>query len=112
MFQNKPLSLNRVYDTVSIKEGNQKLILHVNADANRLVVALSQAQKRLQTINENTTDEERADISRFFATAIFGEEQTQRLFDYYYNDAGCVIAICGKYFAERLGKLITKAQKK
>lgn len=111
MFKKNTLTLNRVYDTVSIKEGNTKLVLHVNADANRLVVGLFNAQKRLQSINEETTEEEREEISRYFANIIFGEEQTQELFDYYYGDASCVIAICGKYFAGRLGKLITKAQK-
>lgn len=112
MFGKHTLSLNRVYDTVTISEGGKELTLHVNADANRLVVGLAQAQKRLMTISEETTDEEREEITRFFAGIIFGEEQTQKLFDYYYGDASCVIAICGTYFANRLSKLITKAQKK
>ena len=106
------ITLNRVYDTVAIREGNQRLLLHVNADASRLVVGLTQAQKRLQTIREETPDSEREVISRYFANIIFGAEQTQKLFDYYYGDASCVIAICGKYFANRLNKLIVKAQKK
>lgn len=112
MFGKKSLTLNRVYDTVVIKEGDQRLTLHVNADASRMVVGLSQAQKRLQTISEETTEEERKEISRYFSSIIFGEEQTEKLFDYYYGDASCVIAICGQYFADRLGKLITKAQKR
>ena len=112
MFGKNTLSLGRVYDTITISENGSKLQLHVNADPSRLVVGLSQAQKRLQTINEETTEEERADISRFFSTVIFGEEQTESLFNFYYGDPSCVVAVCGKYFADRLGKLITKAQKK
>lgn len=112
MFKRNEITLNRVYDTVSVREGGNKLTLHVNADANRLVVGLSQAQKRLQTITEETTDEERKNIALYFSNVIFGEEQTQALFDYYYGDASCVISVCGKYFANRLGKLITKAQKR
>jgi hypothetical protein len=112
MFRKHTLSLNRVYDTVTIREGGKTLTLHVNADANRLVVGLAQAQKRLMTIDENTPDDEREEISRFFSDTIFGAEQTQELFDYYYGDASCVIAICGTYFSERLSKLISKAQRK
>jgi hypothetical protein len=64
------------------------------------------------TITEETTDEERGEIARFFASVIFGDEQTQKLFDFYYGEASCVIAVCGQYFAKRLSKLISKAQKK
>lgn len=112
MFGNKPLSLGRVYDTISIKEGGKRLILHVNEDPFRLTVGLSQAQKRLSGITEETPEEDREAIARFFAEVIFGEKQTQELFDFYYGDAVCVISVCGKYFANRLGKLITKQQKK
>ena len=112
MFGNNPLSLGRVYDTVPIKEGGNELKLHVNADPTRLVVGLSQAQKRLATVNEKTTDEERTEIARFFSDVIFGSEQTGKLFEYYFDDSACVIAVCGKYFSDRLSKLIIKAQKK
>lgn len=112
MFGNKPLSLNRVFDTVVIREGTERLTLHVNADPARLVVGLTQAQKQLATIKQDTPEEEKEEISKFFASVIFGDEQTQELFDFYYGDAACVIALCGKYFADRLSKLITKAQKK
>ena len=112
MFGNNTLTLGRVYDTVTIREGGEKLNLHVNADPSRIVVGLSQAQKRLVTINEETTDEERKEIALFFAGVIFGEEQAQKLLDYYYGDSSCVVAVCGQYFSRRLSKLITKAQKK
>ena len=112
MFGNKSLSLGRVYDTVKITEGGVSLILHVNVDPNRMVIGLNEAQKRLKSIDENTTDEEREDIARFFSNVIFGEEQTQKLFDFYYGDPLCVISVGSKYFAERLGKKILKAQKK
>lgn len=112
MFGGKTLTLERVYDTVTIREGGNTLKLHVNADASRLVVGLSQAQKRLAAIKEETTDEERTEAARFFSDIIFGKEQTQKLFDYYFGDPVCVIAVCGKYFSSRLGKLITKQQKR
>lgn len=112
MFGNKDLSLGRVYDTISIREGSDKLILHVNGDPNRIVIGLNEAQKRLKSIDKDTTDEEKAEIARFFASVIFGDDQTQQLFDFYYGDAMCVITIASKYFAQRLAKKISEAQKK
>ena len=112
MFGKNTLSLGRVYDTINIREGGEKLTLHVNADPSRIVVGLAQAQKQLVTIDENTTDEEREKIALFFASVIFGEEQAKKLLDYYYGDSSCVVAVCGQYFSKRLSKLITKSQKR
>ena len=109
---NNTLSLGRVYDTIIIREGKEKLVLHVNADPNRIVVGLAQAQKQLVTINDETTAEERERIALFFAGVIFGEEQARQLLDYYYGESACVVAVCGQYFSKRLSKLITKAQKR
>ena len=106
------LTLNRVYDTVRIKEGGQTLTLHVNADPSRVVVGLSQAQKRLVTITEETTDAEREEIALFFASVLFGEEQARKLLEFYYGESSCVVSVCAQYFAKRLKNLITKAQKK
>lgn len=111
MFGNNSLSLGRVYDTVTINEGGEKLILHVNADPNRIVVGLSEAQKRLVTINEETPKEERDEIALFFASVLFGEEQAKKLLDFYYGDSSCVVSMCALYFAKRLKKKIEKAQK-
>ena len=112
MFRKKDLSLGRVYDTISIREGSERLVLHVNNDPNRIVIGMNESQKRLKSIDKDTTDEERAEIARFFASVIFGDEQTQKLFDFYYGDAMCVISIASKYFSERLAKKIIEAQKK
>lgn len=112
MFGKNTLTLCRVYDTIKITEGGETLTLHVNSDPSRIVVGLAQAQKRLVTITEETTDEEREEIARFFSGVIFGEEQTQKLFDFYYGESSCVVAVCGQYFAKRLSKLISKAQKR
>lgn len=112
MFRKNTLTLGRVYDTIKITEGGETLTLHVNSDPSRIVVGLAQAQKRLVTITEETPDKEREEIARFFSGVIFGEEQTQKLFDFYYGESSCVVAVCGQYFAKRLSKLISKAQKK
>lgn len=106
------ISLNRVHDKVEIKEGDEKIMLHVDSDPMRMVAGLSQAQKMLQELNKDSSDEETDKAALFFATVIFGKEQAGTLVAYYHNDAACVINVCGQYFSKRLGKLITNAQKK
>lgn len=105
------ISLNRIHDTVRITEGNDTLTLTVNADPNRLVAGLKQAQVALSAITDDTTPEEIRKAAEYFADVIFGEEQRKQLFEFYRDDAGCVINICGKYFAEGLKKKIIRAQK-
>ena len=109
MFQ---MSLNRIHDTVKINEGSDSLVLHVNGDPRRMVAGLSEAQKMLTAINDDSPTEDITKAAEYFSTVIFGAEQSKQLMDFYHNDAGCVINICGQYFSERLKTLIIKAQKK
>ena len=112
MFGKKSLSLYRVYDTVKVREGGETLTLHVNSDPARIIAGLNQAQKMLKSIDKDTSAEEKTEIAMFFAGVIFGDNQAQALLDFYYGDSLCVISICSKYFADRLGKKISAAQKK
>jgi len=109
MFQ---MSLNRIHDTVKINEGTDSITLKVNGDPRRMVAGLSEAQKMLTAINDDSPAEEITKAAEYFSTVIFGAEQSKQLMEFYHNDAGCVINICGTYFAERLKNLIIKAQKK
>ena len=106
------IRLNRIHDTVRITEGEDKLILKVNGDPNRMVAGLSKAQKMLTAVNDETPEEEIRNGAEYFATVLFGEEQAKKLFEFYRDDAGCVINVCGQYFANRLKTLIIKAQKR
>ena len=106
------ISLHRVHDKVRITEGGESLDLHVDADPMRMVAGLSQAQKMLQGITNETPEEESLNAARYFAQVIFGKDQAEQLVGFYHNDAGCVINVCGRYFEKRLSKLITAAQKK
>lgn len=106
------ISLNRIHDTVRISEGTDKLTLHVDSDPMRVIAGLNEAQRRLKTITEETSEEDRNKIALYFASVMFGEGQAKDLMDFYHDDAACVINVCGKYFQGRLAKLIEKAQKK
>ena len=106
------ISLNRIHDRVRITEGDEHLDLRVDADPMRVVAGLNEAQRRLKTITDESTDEERNDITLYFAGVIFGSEQAAKLMDFYHNDAACVINVCGRYFSDRLAKLIEKAQRR
>ena len=106
------MTLNRVHDTVTVREGDEKLTLTVNGDAMRIVAGLNRAQAKMKEIDENAPDEDVIEAAEYFATVLFGKEQAAQLMAFYANDPGCVITVCGKYFRERLAEKITKAQKK
>lgn len=112
MFRPFTITLHRVHDKIRITEGGESLNLHVDADPMRVVAGLSQAQKMLQALTEESTDDERNSAALYFAQVIFGKDQAEQLMAFYHNDAACVINVCGQYFEKRLGKLITNAQKK
>lgn len=106
------ISLNRIHDNIRIREGNDTLNLSVDADAMRMVAGLNKARNLLQSITDKTTEEQRNEAARYFAAVIFGDEQAGKLMDFYRGDAGCVINVCGQYFAKRLSGIIAKVQKK
>lgn len=115
MIFRRSLTLNRVRDKVSIKEGNEKIILYVDSEINSIMKGIREAEKLIVGINGESKKEERTYAARMFATAIFGKEQTDQLFEFYHGNEDCVISICGIYFSDRkhgLSKKITKIQKK
>lgn len=106
------MTLNRVHDTVTFKEGDEFLKLTVNGDAMRMVAGLNKAQKKMLALNDESTDEEVKETAEYFAAVIFGQEQAGQLMAFYAEDPGCVISVCGQYFRERLANKIAKVQKK
>lgn len=107
------ITLNRVYDRVIIRENGETLALTVNGDTQRMVAGLTNAQHKMKEIaNGEPTPEQTREISQYFASVIFGVEQAKKLSEFYADDPGSVINVCGKYFRERLVKLISKEQKK
>lgn len=108
MFQ---VSLGRVRDRVAFVEGEDSLQLTVDGDAARMVRALTEAQKSLNAIKNESTPEETQKAAMIFAEAIFGNSQAKKLMEFYHNEAICVIEACGKYFSGSLSKKISRAQK-
>ena len=106
-------SLNRVRDKITVKEGNETLILNVDSDSRIIVTKIRQANELLAKANSKEAKEiDREIAARRFSEAIFGQEQTDKLMEFYNGDYSCVIMVCGMYFEKRLCKKITAAQKK
>ena len=101
-----------VTDRVTFRNVDKTINLTVRAAASPIVIGLKQANDRLTGMTDDTPQEERLEAARFFAEVIFGREQAQQLVDFYNGDALAVISACGMYFQSRLGKKITKAQKR
>lgn len=106
------MTLNRVHDKVTFREGDDKLTLTVNGDAMRMVAGVNRFKQKVDTLTDDSPDEEAKAVAEYFATVLFGKEQAAQLMAFYADDAGCVIYACGEYFKERLAEKITKTQKR
>lgn len=111
MFFKKEITPYSVEDKVTFRNVDKTLTLYVRGDAASFVVGLKKAQEKLKEISDESDECQRVNVARFFARTLFGEEQGNKLVDFY-NEPLAVITVCGKYFQERLAKKITKAQKK
>lgn len=108
----KAISLNRVRDRVKFREGAESIELRVDADPFRLVSGLNAAMEKMKAVKDETDAEAVKNAALYFAGVMFGDEQAQRLLDFYAGQPDCVVGVCGQYLALRLTKLIEKAQKK
>ena len=106
------MTLNRVHDTINVKEGGETLRLVVNGDSLRMVAGLTKAQQKMTALNDDSSEEELTNCAEYFAAVIFGREQAEKLMAFYANDPASVINVCGRYFKERLAGKIAEVQKK
>ena len=106
------MTLNRVHDNITIKEGDETLKLTVNGDGMRMVAGLNKARERLNALTEDAPDDEVKEAAKYFAAVIFGNEQAEQIMSFYADDPGCVIMVCGQYFKDRLAHKIAAVQKK
>lgn len=114
LFRPKEYSLNRVRDNITIKEGEETLDLYVDCDAATIIPKLINARRKVSEVRTDSTEEEQKEAAQALSCAMFGEDQTKKLIDFYHGDFGAVVTICGMYFSSKhgLGEKITKAQKK
>ena len=106
------MTLNRVHDTITVRESDEKITLTVNGDAVRMVAGLNKAQAKMKSITDETPDDVVKETAEYFAAVFFGKEQAGKLMAFYADDPGCVITVCGRYFSERLADKITEVQKR
>ena len=111
MFFKKAITPYSVEDKVTFKNVDKLLTLYVRGDAASFVVGLKKAQEKLNEITDESDECQRVNVARFFARTLFGDDQGDKLVDFY-NEPLAVITVCGKYFQERMAKKITKAQKR
>ena len=107
----KEINPYAVSDKVTFRNVDKTLTLYVRGDASSLVVGLRKAHDKLKELTDGSDEFERVNAARVFARSIFGEEQGDKLFDFY-NEPLAVITAVGMYFEKQLAKKITKAQKK
>ena len=111
MFKSKEISPYDVEDKATFRNVDKTLVLYVRSSATSLVVNLKQAQEKLKELTDESDECQRMNAARFFAKAVFGEEQADKLCDFY-GEPLAVVAVVGMYFDKQLKKKITKAQKK
>ena len=111
LFKKNEINPYDVSDKVTFRNVDKTLTLYVRGDAVSFISGIRQAYNKLSEMTAETLECERVNCARFFARTLFGEEQGDRLIDFY-NDPLAVISVCGRYFQKRLAKKITKAQKK
>lgn len=107
----KEINPYSVADKVTFRNVDKTIELYVRADAGTLIMGLKEAQEKLKGLTDNSGECERINAARFFAKSVFGEEQADKLVDFY-NDPLAIITAVGMYFDQRLKKLIARAQKK
>lgn len=107
----KEINPYSVSDKVVFRNVDKTLTLYVRSDATAIVVGLKQAQDKLNQLTDNSDECQRVNAARFFARSVFGDEQGDKLFDFY-NEPLAVVSAVGQYFDKQLKYKITKAQKR
>ena len=107
----KEINPYSVSDKVTFRNVDKTITLYVRSGAAAIVVNLKHAQDKLKELNDESDECQRVNAARYFAQAIFGEEQANKLVDFY-GEPLAVVAAVGMYFDKRLKYKITKAQKK
>ena len=100
-----------VSDKAVFRTVDKTLELYVRSNANTIVLNLKTAQEKLKELSDESDECQRMNAARFFAASVFGDEQADKLIDFY-NDPVAVVSVVGMYFDRQLKNKIIKAQKK
>lgn len=113
------LSLNLVHDTVVFKEMGEKITLKVSAIPEKIVSSVQKCEPYLNKLGHKITEDNADQLieqirssALMFSIAMFGQDQTKKLLDFYNGDHVALLRACSLYFSNRLSKLIAKAQRK
>lgn len=107
----REISPYAIEDKATFRNVDKTLTLYVRSNATSLVTGLKLAQEKLKALSDDSDECQRMNAARFFAKSIFGEEQADKLVDFY-NDPLAIVSVVGMYFEKRLKKKIMKAQKR
>lgn len=112
LFKKNEINPFPVSDTVRFRNLDKTITMTVRSGASRLVLGIRKAQETFSKLNDDSDGESLREAALQFAETIFGSDQAQQLLRFYDDDYMAVITACSLYFSKRLGKMITKAQKK
>lgn len=88
------------------------LVLRVDGDAWKMLFEVEAARQAAQSLKADSPEDDKKKAAMRFATAVFGENQAEKLMNFYHGDAGSVLGVCGQYINNRLIKRITRVQKR
>ena len=98
-----------VHDKVRFEAGDESIILRVDKSGRQIILELNRIKEAMNSVTEESKEEDMRKAAFAFASAIFGEEQANQLIKLYGNPVS-VVNVCGQYFSKHLQKKITKAQ--
>ena len=106
---NRALSLGHVHEKINVKEGEYTISLVVDADVSTLAQRTKTALSMMQNAAGDRSAMEEAGFT--LSRVMFGDEQTQRLLEFYAGNRVSLLEISLRIFAQRLSKKIEKAQR-
>lgn len=103
------ISLNHVRDRIYAQEGDEELELRVDDDSMAMARRIKRVLDDIEKAKQDPDGMEKAAMN--FAKAIFGNAQTEKLYEFYSNNPYSVMEFTSKYFTGRLSAKIVKAQR-
>ena len=110
MLFNRALTLGHVHQRITVKEGEDTLRLLVDSDVTALAGRCKNALSLIEKARKDESVRKEAGVA--LARAMFGEEQTKKLLEFYGGNELAVLEISARAFTLKLARQIDKAQRK